>query len=167
MRFGSVTSLVRLRSEIHTRGMPIRMMLSIIAAFALSACGSASDSGGHQAASHTAEGIDLGSPRGATFYPRDPPDGAMSPQDAYNALLHSIHRPPKPIPAGITARYGLLNQSDTHPPAYRMPVWAFTTPKGPCETGIPVDHPGNCVHWDFARASDGKYLQVVDQQPVP
>ena len=69
-----------------------------------------------------------------------------------------------PIPENVTARYGLLVQGDTSPMAVQMPVWAFTVKSGCLST---TDGPaGVCVQWVFARASDGKDLGVIDQQPV-
>ena len=88
----------------------------------------------------------------------------MTAQDAYSAMLRDQHHPATPIPQNVTARYGLLVQGDTSPTAVQMPVWAFTVKSGCVSTmGGPA---GVCVQWIFARASDGRDLGVIDQQPV-
>jgi hypothetical protein len=72
--------------------------------------------------------------------------------------------PPKPIPANVTPRFGLLTQKDAQPSADRMPVWAFTS-KSCLTSGNPTPAP-TCIYWVFARASDGKDLGVWDPQPL-
>jgi hypothetical protein len=114
-------------------------------------------------ASSTADAVTLDE-SSHVFYPRPAPIDGMTAQDAYNAMLHSEHHPPKLIPGNVTARYGLLTQGDTSPPADRMPVWAYTVESG-CVVTTSASA-GRCVQWVFARASDGKNLGVVDQQPT-
>lgn len=80
-------------------------------------------------------------------------------------MLRDQRHPAKAIPADVTARYGLLTQDDTSPPADRMPVWAFTTVEKACVTST-GGGTGRCMQWVFTRASDGKPLGVVDQQPL-
>jgi hypothetical protein len=150
-------------SRSHTHAMPIRMLALTVAALALVACGSA-DGGDQPAQADGSAPILLDGANGPMFYPRDVPAGTMSAQVAYNAMRRQGHRPPRPIPANVTPRFGLLTQSDTQPSAYRMPVWAFTFMG--CQTsGAPTPAP-TCVYWVFARASDGKDLGVGDPQNI-
>jgi hypothetical protein len=143
--------------------MPIRILAMSVAALALVSCGSATV--GNQPA-HTDESapIMLEGRNGAMFYPRDVPGGTMSAQAAYNAMRRQDHRPPKPIPANVTPRFGLLTQRDAQPSADRMPDWAFTS-KSCLTSGNPTPAP-TCIYWVFARASDGKDLGVGDPQPL-
>jgi hypothetical protein len=143
--------------------MPIRIVAMAVAALALISCGSAN--GGHQPA-HTDEGapIVFDSENGPTFYPRDVPVGTAPAQAAYNAMRRQAHRPPKPIPARVTPRFGLLTQSDRQPSANRTPVWAFTS-KGCWTSGNPTPAP-TCTYWVFARASDGKDLGWATRSPL-
>jgi hypothetical protein len=142
--------------------MPIRILAMTVAALALVSCGSAN--GGRPAHTDESAPIVLDGGNGPMFYPRDVPLGTMSAQAAYNAMRRQGHRPPKPIPANVTPRFGLLTQSDTQPSANRMPVWAFTS-KGCLTSGNPTPAP-TCIYWVFARASDGKDLGVGDPQPL-
>jgi hypothetical protein len=105
------------------------------------------------------------------FYPGSPPTSGLTAQTAYNALLRKQHHPSQPIPENVTARYGLLTQNNTRPISDRLPVWAFTV-KISCMVssagGSPATPPPpqRCVFWTFVRASDGKYLDVQDQQVI-
>jgi hypothetical protein len=140
--------------------MSLRILAMMVAGLVLVSCGSAN--GGDQRAR-----IDEGAPillhggDGGTFYPRDVPTGTMSAQAAYNVIGRQDDLPPKPIPANVTPRFGLLTRSDKQPSAYRTPVWAFIS-KG-CETsGNPTPAP-TCIGWVFVRASDGRRLGWATQ----
>jgi hypothetical protein len=98
------------------------------------------------------------------FYPRPDATDGMTALEAFEAMLRDQHHPAKAIPANITARYELLTQGDTSPPADRMPVWAFTV-ENACVTSTGGGS-GRCMQWVFTRASDGKPLGVVDQQQL-
>jgi hypothetical protein len=144
--------------------MSARVLASVAAATLLAACGSAQSGDTSSATTGTsAAAIELGNGTGYYFYPRDVPPGTMTAQSAYNAMRG--HRHPKAIPANVTPRYGLLTQDGTSPPADQMPVWGFTV-TGKCTVTTNVPNVGNCVYWDFARASDGKNLRVGDQQQL-
>ena len=138
-------------------------MASVAIVLTLASCGHAQGSSNGTTGSK-ASAIELGDGTGYTFDPRDVPPGTRSAQAAYNAMRGA--RPPQAVPASVIPRYGLLSQNDTSPTAYLMPVWCFTR-QGRCTVTMNVADPGNCVYWDFARASDGKDLMVEDQQQLP
>jgi hypothetical protein len=140
--------------------MPIRVLAMTVAALALVSCGS-SNGGDRPAQAGEGAPILFDGGNGAMFYPRDAPVGTMSAQAAYNAIGRRDDLPPKPIPANVTPRFGLLTRSDTQPSAYRIPVWAFVS-KG-CETsGNPTPAP-TCIDWIFVGASDGRRLGWATQ----
>jgi hypothetical protein len=165
VRFDLVKALALTASRSHTVAMSVRVIASVAIAMVLASCGQALSIDPSKGPIGTrASAIELGDGTGYYFYARDVPQGTMTAQAAYNAMRGTL--PPKTIPTFITPRYGLLTQNDTSPPADRMPVWGFTW-EGGCTVTMNVAHPGRCVYWDFARASDGKYLRVGDQQELP
>jgi hypothetical protein len=145
----------------NNRRMRIAQALSVVAASGLLAsCASAHDT---STAPDTSKPVTLDEPS-HLFYPRPDPTDGMTAAEAFKAMLRDQHHPAKAIPANVTARYGLLTQDDTSPPADRMPVWAFTV-ENACVTSTGGGS-GRCMQWVFTRASDGKPLGVVDQQPL-
>jgi len=131
-----------------------------VAAGLLASCGSAHDT---STAPDTSGPVTLDE-ASHLFYPRPDPTDGMTAREAFTAMLRDQHHPTEAIPAHVTARYGLLTQDDTSPPAHRMPVWAFTV-ESVCATST-GGGTGRCMQWVFTRASDGRPLGVVDQQPL-
>jgi hypothetical protein len=133
-------------------------MIAPALAAALSGCG--------LNAAHSARSVESAQPiliqDGADyeFEPSRPAsDAFLTAQQAYEALGGGA------IPATITAIFGYLTEDDTSPPADRMPVWAFRS-RGNCASAFRATD-SQCDRWSFARASDGKDLNVGDQRTLP
>jgi hypothetical protein len=109
-----------------------------------------------------------------TFVPLGPqPDDGrtLSAPRAYNAMLSSPSLA-TPIPAGITAYYGVLTSAEGASPG-AVRVWAFTVDSR-CELSsgarafdAPLPLPHRCRTWEFVDARSGVDVGVITQQVLP
>jgi hypothetical protein len=63
----------------------------------------------------------------------------------------------RPIPEGVTARYGTVTVA-------AAPVWAYEMPLGGCLSTVPLPRTARCHEWTFLNARTGRHIESTWQR---
>ena len=98
------------------------------------------------------------------FRPRDrPPAGAFTRIRAWHALFGRHWRAHRQMPAGTSARYGVLTWNGLGGINTRQ-VWRFSSGPFFCTMEFPPSPPPRCLDWDFVDAFDGTDVLYSEQR---